>query len=88
VMGWESKNNFAGLYGQFLQSANDAILGITGEQPSYKTISSTIRVVEQLTGIPDWPVKVTGRLWEDLYIDGGKFDNQSVKQALFGRVAD
>lgn len=84
ITGWGNKSNFAGLHGQFIQGMTDVVSDIIGNRVSYKTLPSMIRTIEQLSGIPDWPLKVTERLFRETYIDGGSLSGKTLMESLTG----
>ena len=85
ITGFEGKASFAGIHGQLIKSMTDVISNVTNLEVDFTTIRSSMTALELLTGIPDWPLKVTRELYKDIYIEKGKFDGQSLFEAAFGK---
>jgi len=90
ITGFEGKSSFAGMHGQLMKSITDFITKANpyNEKPLFTSIPDAMRAVELMTGIPDFPIKVTSKILEEIYIEGGKFDGKTVWEAMRGSRMD
>jgi len=87
VLGYGGAENYSGIYGQLVSNINDTISRLIKGKADFRTVQAARRTATLLAGVPEWPFRVTERLFDNIVIDGGDLNGKTLREALIGKVS-